>query len=260
MKKLLFLAALVSSFTAQSSDIKTTGSGNLDLDIYRGRAVFVEFESSQKLTSELRERFEALGYALAPSAGEADVAVKVMAGYFFQKPRAKAQQIDFGRVVEQVNSDLVNQKASESTRVVGVELAPLAQGLRGNLSSNMVLGVGLVDSILSLSGARGWFNKLVSGDERGVCLGTAEMCKDWKKYEQHMRFAAFVSPKAGGKSVIRAEVATNSEDLLPDLLFHVGMGELTNRLFSPQVPAVTAVEGAARGGVEIVESATGAAR
>lgn len=231
MKKLMILAAICGSMSALAADIKTSGAGSLDLDAYRGRSLYVEFQSSPKLTTEMRQRFEALGYNMAESAGDADVSIKVVASFSFERPRAKSQQIDFGKVVEQANTDVVNQKAAEATRAPGVELAPLVQGLRGNLSANMVLGVGLADSILSMSGARGWFNKLVSGDERGVCLGTNEMCKDWKKYVQQMRLTALVAPKAGDKSVIRAEATAKDEELLPDPLFRDGMGELTTRLF-----------------------------
>ena len=231
MKKLMILAAICGSMSAVAADIKTSGSGSLDLDAYRGRSLYVEFQSSPKLTTEMRQRFEALGYSMAASVGDADVSIKVVASFSFKRPHAKSQQIDFGKVVEQVNPDVVNQKAAEATRAPGVELAPLVQGLRGNLSANMVLGVGLVDSILSMSGARGWFNKLVSGDERGVCLGTDEMCKDWKKYVQQMRLTALVAPKAGNKSVIRAEATAKDEELLPDPLFRDGMGELMTRLF-----------------------------
>lgn len=233
MKKLMILAAICGSMSAVAADIKTSGTGSLDLDAYRGRSLYVEFQSSPKLTTEMRQRFEALGYSIAATAGEADVSIKVVAAFSFERPRAKAQQIDFGKVVEQANSDAVNQKAAEATRAPGVELAPLVQGLRGNLSASMVLGVGLVDSILSMSGARGWFNKLVSGDERGVCLGTDEMCKDWKKYVQQMRLTALVAAKAGDKSIVRAEATAKDEELLPDPLFRDGMGELTGRLFPP---------------------------
>lgn len=236
MNKLTIVAAICCSMSAMAADINTSGTGKIDLDGYRGRSLYVEFQSSPKMTTEMRHRFEELGYSMAASADDADVSVKLAASFLFQRPRTRLQQIDFGKVVEQASPDVVNRKASEATRVPGVELSPLVQGLSGNLSANMVLGAGLVDSILSLSGARGWFNKLVSGDERGVCLGTDEMCKDWKKYVQKMRLTALVTPKAGDASTIMAEAAAKDEELLPDPLFHEGMRELTTRL----LPAATA--------------------
>lgn len=239
------------ALSASAADIETSATGDLNLDAFKGRTLHVEFDSSSKLSAELRERFQALGFTLAQEKADAEVSVKVMAGYFFQKPRAKQQYIDFGAVVEQASKADIDRKADESTRVAGVELAPLVQGLRQNLSANMVLGVGLVDSVLSLSGARGWFNKLVSGDERGVCLGTAEMCKDWKKYVQRMRIAAFITPKHGDQAVIRAEASAKDEELVPDELFRASMGSLTGRLFPRPVNAQDqsaqgAVQGAGR--------------
>ena len=88
---------------------------------------------------------------------------------------------------------------------------------------------------------------MIAGDERGFCLGSEETCKDWKKYLQEGRFAAFVEPKAGQKHIIRAAAATKGEQLLPDPLFREGMGELTKRLFGSQAqsePAAPPKEGA----------------
>lgn len=97
--------------------------------------------------------------------GDVDVFIKVVVLFLFECFCVKLQQIDFGKVVEQVNIDVVSWKVVEVMCVFGVELVLLVQGLCGNLSVNMVLGVGLVDLILSMSGVCGWFNKLVLGDE-----------------------------------------------------------------------------------------------
>lgn len=240
MKKTLVMVVCCTALGAfaGSGSIQTLGSGSLNLDAYKGQSIKVEFDSSPKLTAELQKRFEDLGFKTATA--DPDVTIKVGAVFSFQKPRAREQQLNFGRVVEQSNIAAVVQKeASNTTQAPGVELGPLVQGLRGNLSANMVLGAGLVDSILSMSGARGWFNKLVSGDERGICLGTEEMCKDWKKYTQHMRLGTLVVSKDGQRQVIRSEASTKNEELLPEQLFREGMGDLTSRLFPVSAPQET---------------------
>lgn len=240
MKKTLVVVMACNAFVAYAGAgaIETTGSGSLNLDAYRGQSIKVEFDSSPKLTVELQKRFEELGFKTA--AAEPDVTIKVGAVFSFQKPRTREQQLNFGRVVEESDIDAAVQKeASNATRAPGVELGPLVQGLRGNLSADMILGVGLVDSILRMSGARGWFNKLVAGDERGICLGTEEMCKDWKKYTQRMRLGTLIVSKDGQRQVIRSEASTKSEELLPEQLFREGMGDLTNRLFPVSTPQET---------------------
>jgi len=75
-------------------------------------------------------------------------------------------------------------KAEEATRTTSTDLGLMAQGLTGSLSSGMLLAAGLLDSVMALTGAKGGFNKLIAGGERGWCLGTAEMCTNWKKYDQ----------------------------------------------------------------------------
>ena len=50
---------------------------------------------------------------------------------------------------------------------------------------------------MALTGAKGGFNKLIAGDERGWCLGTAEMCKNWTKYDQHVIVVVKLRPVLG---------------------------------------------------------------
>jgi hypothetical protein len=221
----------------EHGDITVFASGTIDLEPYRGHTVYIEFMSSPKLGTALRDRFSALGFTPISSASTADVSIKMLGDFRFQKPHANRQDVDLGKVVEQTpqgQTDLLNYRASVATRTPGMELGPL---LNNNLSSGMVLGTGIVDSILRLSGVHDWFNKLVAGDERGFCLGTHEMCKDWKKYTQEMRLAAVVTFKNGEKHNILAMAAAKDEQLLPGPLFHASMGELTQRIFPSAVSA-----------------------
>lgn len=232
MKKIIFVAAVFLGQIAHAAEVKTSGMGETDLDRFAGKTISVQFESSPKLTFALREQFEAMGYKLTETVEQADVVIVAAAAFGFQKPRARAQEVDFGKVVEQTKGDLIAQKDSQAYRDPKFDLAPAIQSMRGNLSTNMVLGAGVVETISSLIGVRSWFNKLVGGDERGICLGTEEMCKDWKKYDQRMRMGAMVTFKGEEKIAIRAEATTKDEQLLPDQLFKAGMGELTKRLFT----------------------------
>lgn len=222
----------VSPDVKRAPDINVHGKGDFVLGVPDDMgSLYIEFTSSPRLSAHLRDEFQRMGYRLATSKDEADLAVRMVAGFVFQKPRAKQMQIDFGKILEESKIDVVANKAEESTRTVGTELGPLVQGIQGNLGAGMVMGAGIVDSILSLSGVRGWFNKLVSGDERGLCLGTAEMCKDWKKYDQEMRIATFIERKSGGRFVIRSTAKAKDEKLVPEALFKAGMQDMTVRLF-----------------------------
>lgn len=249
--KTLFILATLYLFHGAllSADITTNGTDSINLEKFRERTIYVEFESSQKMTAELRQRFEVLGFNLSDSPDKADISVKVLSLFSFQQTRGKQQQIDFGKVIEADSGEVLEKKASQALREPGVNLTPLVHGLRGDLGLGMVFGLGLVDKALKLSGAKGWLNKMLVGDERGICLGTAEMCKDWKKFDQSMRIAAVITPATANtreRIIVRAEAKAKDEKLLPEELFREAMRELTGRLLSQPDTAqkpVTAEQG-----------------
>lgn len=226
------------SDTASQLTIAVDGSGQAKLSAAGApRGVFVSFQSSAKLTNAVREQLVANGFRLADSADTADITIRLAAAFEFQKPRAKAMAIDFGKVIEDADGNLLSRTEQASYLGVKVELAPVVQGLRGGLSANMVFGAGLVDSMLSLTGTRSWINRNLTGDERGVCVGTAEMCKDWDLFNQSVRLAAFVE-RDGTKSVIRAQAKASAIQLAPAPLFHAAMRELSGRLLDEARRAV----------------------
>ena len=237
MKKFLFLfyILLCASVAARAAEISASGANLFNLDVYKSRPVYIEFSSSPKMTEKLNQNFSDLGFKLVSNSDDADLKIKIVVGFFFQKSHGNKVQIDFGKVVEQAEDDILTKKAEESVKYsTGAERAPLYQWLRGNMSANMVLGAGIVETIFNLTGIRAKFNKMIAGDERGFCLGTAEMCKNWNQYVQQMRMAAIIEPKGGKQIIVRAQAATRDDDLLPEPLFHEAMAELTARLLPEQ--------------------------
>ena len=199
------------------------------------KKVFVEFTSSERLTAQLREGFSDRGFEVVPTAQEADVAVEFTAGFKFQLPRAREVVVDVGRMAEESaakTTESLADKAEKATRTTSTDVGLIAQGLTGSLTPTMLLGVGLLDSLGALTGAKGAFNKLISGDKRGWCLGTAEMCKNWKKYDQHVIVAVKIRPTVGTPETVQSDAATKDEQLLPDPLFQAAMAAMTTRLFA----------------------------
>ena len=221
--------------TGESTLLATGGTGGTDGSKAPKKKVFVEFTSSERLTAQLREGFAARGFEVVPTAQEADVAVEFTAGFKFQLPRAREVVVDVGRMAEDSaakTTDSLADKAEKATRTTSTDVGLIAQGLTGSLTPTMLLGVGLLDSLGALTGAKGAFNKLISGDERGWCLGTAEMCKNWKKYDQHVIVAVKIRPTVGTPETVQSDAATKDEQLLPDPLFQAAMAAMTTRLFA----------------------------
>jgi hypothetical protein len=226
--------------TGESTLLATGGTDGADGSKAQKKKVFVEFTSSERLTAQLREGFAARGFEVVPTAQEADVAVEFTAGFKFQLPRAREVVVDVGRMAEEsaaTTNDSLADKAEKATRTTSTDVGLIAQGLTGSLTPTMLLGVGLLDTLGALTGAKGAFNKLIAGDERGWCLGTAEMCKNWKKYDQHVIVAVKIRPAVGTPEILRSDAATKDEQLLPDPLFQAAMSALTPRLFAaPKAP------------------------
>ena len=198
------------------------------------KKVFVQFTSTERLTAQLHEGFAARGFEVVPTAQEADISVEFTAGFTFQLPRAREVTVDLGRMAEERAAKNVGNlagKAEKATRTTSTDPGLMAQGLTGSLSSGILLGAGLLDSVMALTGGKGGFNKLVAGDERGWCLGTAEMCKNGKKYDQHVIVVVKMRPVVGKPAIQRSDAATKDEDLLPEPLFQAVMAALTTRLF-----------------------------
>ena len=236
MKKITVASLMCLSFVASADEIVKGGNEFFDLADYQTKSVFVTFENSKVMTDYMKDRFSGLGFTVADSEEAADLSLRMMGAYIFQKPHAKKNSVDIGKVVDEGDKNVSIKRADESpTHVTNLNI--LQSGLNGNLSANMVLGVGIVDTVLQMVGVRSWFNKLVAGDERGFCVGTTEMCKDWKKYMQDVRLIAIASPKGAKQVQVRANAATKDEQLIPAQLFELSMQELTARLFPGQVPA-----------------------
>ena len=229
--------------TGQSTLLATGGTGGTDgADGSKApkKKVFVEFTSSERLTAQLREGFADRGFEVVPTAQEADVAVEFTAGFKFQLPRAREVVVDVGRMAEDSaakSTESLADKAEKATRTTSTDVGLIAQGLTGSLTPTMLLGVGLLDSLGALTGAKGAFNKFIAGDERGWCLGTAEMCKNWKKYDQHVIVAVKIRPTVGTPETVQSDAATKDEQLLPDPLFQAAMAAMTTRLFAAQKAA-----------------------
>ena len=226
MKFAILTAALLAAFTVNAGEIENGGSESYNLEGQKDKKIYLTFDNSPRLTEILRDQLKSNGFRMVDTEDSADVTVRMMSIYVFQKPHAKKMTVDFGKVVENDDGSLLKNKNEESFRTPNINL----NVLQPNISMGVALGAGVVETVLQVAGVKSWFNKLLSGDERGWCLGTTEQCKDWKKYVQEVRMGAIVSPKAGGEVIVRSYAKTLDEQLVPGDLFQASFLEMSNRL------------------------------
>ena len=230
MKTIIAISALVAASGVYATEIKSGGSETFNLLEQKQKTLHIEFDSSAKMTALLKQQMKDYGFTVVDSEDAADIKVKMMGVFTFQKPHAKKMVVNFGKVIESTDGSLLASKDAESLRVASINLNTFDP----NLSLGVALGGGIVDTVLTMVSVKSWFNKLIAGDERGFCVGTQEMCKDWKKYTQEVRMAAVVSPRNGGEKIVRSYAATKEEQLQPNELYQLSMLELSERLTGSQ--------------------------
>ena len=225
MKAVVLLIGLASVFSAIAADVTVGGSESFDLTSKKNEPIYLIFEYSPAVTAQLQKELKDTGFKIVDDEDQAVITVRMMGVYVFQRPHAKQMSADMGKVLE--SSDKALPSESDVPRQRGIPLGPETFA---PMPWKVWIAQDLISEVLVAAGVKNWFNKLVVGDERGLCLGTQEMCKDWNKFTQETRLQAIVSPKAGGEKIVRSFAQAKDEQLLPADLFQASLKEMGIRL------------------------------
>ena len=208
--------------------ISTTANGEIVLTKVPNAAVYAEFEKSDSLTKRLRDSLIESGFALAQSRDGAQTVlvfsgdIVVSGGPKFTSPVKMPIGVATEKTIETAQQQGSNAtSAAPAVFDTGVALAVQsgALGAISNFSKGLALGT-MAESIGKSTGLRGWFNKAVAGDPRGVCLAR---CEDWNKADQSVYLRVKVTGP-GGDQEIRSVSKLHSETLAPELVIEQAIG------------------------------------
>lgn len=225
MKAVALLAGLAWVLSASAAEVTVGGSESFDLVSKKAEPIYLTFEYSPTVTAQLKKELIDAGYNIVDDEDQAAFTVRMMGAYVFQRTRAKEMFADMGKVLESGDKALPTE--SDVSREPGIRLQPEAIG---PMPFKVWLAQGILRDVLLAAGVNSWFNKLLVGDERGLCVGTQEMCKDWKKFAQETRLQTIISPKTGGEKIVRSFARAKDEQLLPAELFQASLKEMASRL------------------------------
>lgn len=220
------LAQAASQDVAQQ--ISTKANGQIVLTKAPNAAVYAEFEKSDSLTKRLRDALAESGFALAPSRDGAQTIlvfsgdVVVSGGPKFTSPVKMPIGVATEKAIETAQQQGGNaSSAAPAVLDSGVALAMKsgALGAINNFSQGLAL-TSMAESIGNSTGFRGWFNKTLVGDPRGVCLSR---CEDWNKADQTVYLRVKVSG-GGSEQEVRSVSKLHSETLAPEMVIEQAIG------------------------------------
>lgn len=147
------------------ADIKTAG-------------VYFELVDSPAFSDKFRQSLTASGYKVV---GKTEAKYPIVVTGSFASTGKTETQANLGKLLEQSHTNANNEAQKGSINAVAI-------GNLGfdSLMVNKMMNAGFVDkfagagfmlnSLADATGFRNWFNEKMSGDKRGVCLGT---CTTW---------------------------------------------------------------------------------
>jgi hypothetical protein len=143
--------------------------------------VWLEAHNSPKLTTALRPRLAAAGYRLSDTAEGADIKVAVRGAIAVGGIKREEKRAEFSEIIEAGSAPT---EADAKAYGGNPSLAPVASDAAlwqaGVFSSVMPLmtATSIGNWLGAKTGFAGWFNKMITGDERGWCVH--ENCNKWQ--------------------------------------------------------------------------------
>ena len=201
-----------------SGAVQIQATGRIELHVETDSPLAVEFERSEPLTRALADAMQAKGFVITQDRAAAKATLVIRGDVvLLGGPRFyKGVKVAMGEATEKAL-----MAAAEGPTISPAEDAQVAVSLALESSaaksaiSPFWRGLALsrmADVLGDATGARGAFNKALTGDPRGICLSR---CDDWNKVKQTAY--AFVSlTTAQGRQDIRVLATVNLETLAPE--------------------------------------------
>lgn len=190
----------------------------------------VAFEDNPALAKITETYLAAQGFSIAGPDGAHDYKVALSGNFAFDRPRTKRLSVPIGKLLaDERMKDTLTSLAELSTRghadqnlASNLFLVPL-----GKTAVLTGLGTDLMEIISSHIGLSGAFNRLVVGDERGVCIPIPPgACDKWNHYNQRLALKATVMDDRGGVEEVSVSISANHPRLLPAELLAEGQARI----------------------------------
>ena len=198
---------------------KVIPQGGLDLAADRGKALYIEFSGSPRLTEALRAGFSVNGFKVVTEKDAAEVVYQIDGGFDAVRPAT--------RRTAKVTAGELAERPEEFKTTSG-------RGVSVMFSANPIVAIvgTIASNIGDLAGARDATNNATAGDPDGACLAK---CEGWV-YRQGAALNLTRS-EAGEQTKVTAISAVAARNLQPGELFNraaavlFGSGVLTAPLF-----------------------------
>lgn len=211
----------------QLMHLAISGLGEYPLDPHSAGPIFIDVPTSPKFGKTLQLQFKALGFSLANTEKEAQTTIHFTCGYEFHRPGEAPTRVDLSEALEHTGGVTFVSSADPSIKTIDDSHQPLAQGLRGSLSTNTVFD-GTLSSALESMNAHS-VNRIDQATDGSKCGNESGGCSAHGAYKQELRVRMFIEGQTG-KTVVRANAKADAEQLLPEPLFHAAMLEMASRL------------------------------
>lgn len=201
--------------------------------------IYLTVEKNPKAETIFRDIFVKRGYTMASEPGPGVTTLK-MAGMLevgMMKMRSRIFGLDdFVDNPEAIKSGTNPSSMYAKGQLAAVSNAAINVAMIAAGVTNLADAVGGVGSALGdATGVSGKFNKLLTGDSRGICLWP---CDDWNKYFQTVAMMVEETGPDGNTIKSAVKVATKHETLYPVQLLQAALGTLSADLMGDPMPAV----------------------
>ena len=182
--------------------------------------LYVTVADNAALASIMTEPLENQGFVVVDDEAKADYNLELDAEFAFDKRGSKRQSVSVGKLLADPRMEsalaTLDSQATRGTSLTSTNLNIAVAHLRDKISTATALGLTIVDVLLDLSGLGGAFNKLLVGDERGLCIPLRPgACANWNVYNQRLALKAKVSNANGSLGEVLINTSTQHERLAP---------------------------------------------
>lgn len=203
--------------------------------------LYVTVLKNPKAEAIFHDIFRQRGYTLVSEPGPGVMVLTFGGALELSLPGARKRLLGLDEFVEDPASlaDIADPSKSSAKGAMAagssaaINIGLLAAGVTNLASAIGGFGVGLGEA----TGAAGKFNRMLTGDSRGICIWP---CHDWNMYSQTVVFVTEETTPDGVSTKSAITVGIKDETLYPSQLFQVALATLSSDLMGDPMPEVFA--------------------